>query len=112
MLVCLLEAVEGSKEAPLDAGHVLFREVGVPLGGRVCARPQQGHEAGYHHVRAELYGDGARQVGSCAVQGGLPLLGTEFDLARPLLCQDLPGRLDAFGKAVHHPAKALIAAAD
>ena len=30
--VCLLEVVEDAKEALLDAGHVLFREVGVDLG--------------------------------------------------------------------------------
>ena len=52
--VCLLEVVEGAEEASLDGGHVLLREVGVVLGGRVWARPQQRHEAGRHHVRAEL----------------------------------------------------------
>ena len=50
----LLEVVEGAEEASLDAGHVLLREVGVVLGGGVGARPQQRHEAGCHHVRAEL----------------------------------------------------------
>ena len=50
----LLEVVEGAEEASLDAGHVLLREVGVVLGGGVGARPQQHHEAGCHHVRAEL----------------------------------------------------------
>ena len=30
--VCLLEAVEGAKEASLDAWHVLFRKAGVVLG--------------------------------------------------------------------------------
>ena len=49
-----LEALEGAEEASLDAGHVLLREVGVVLGGGVWARPQQCHEAGCHHVRAEL----------------------------------------------------------
>ena len=73
---CLLEVVQGEEEASLDAGHVLFREVGVVLGGGIWARPQQGHEAGCHHVRAELHGGGARGGGSHAVQGGLPLLGT------------------------------------
>ena len=49
----LLQVVKGAKEASLDAGHVLLREVGVVLGERVWARPQQRHEAGCHHVRAE-----------------------------------------------------------
>ena len=52
--MCLLEVVEGAKEALLDAGHVLFCEVGVVFGGGVWARPQQRHEAGCHHVWAEL----------------------------------------------------------
>ena len=52
--VCLLEVVEGLEEASLDAGHILLCEVGVVLGGAVEARPQQRHEAGCHHVRAEL----------------------------------------------------------
>ena len=52
--VCLLEGVEGAEEALLDAGHVLLCEVGVVLGGGVWARPQQRHEAGCHHVWAEL----------------------------------------------------------
>ena len=52
--VCLLEVVEGAEEASLDAGHVLLCEVGVVLGGGVWARPQQRHEAGCHHVWAEL----------------------------------------------------------
>ena len=52
--MCLQEVVQGVEEASLDAGHVLLREVGVVLGGSVCARPQQRHEAGCHHVRAEL----------------------------------------------------------
>ena len=52
--VRLLEVVEAAEEASLDAGHVLLREVGVFLGGGVWARPQQRHEAGCHHVRAEL----------------------------------------------------------
>ena len=52
--VLLLEVVEGAEEASLDAGHVLLREVGVGLGGGVWARPQQRHEAGCHHVGAEL----------------------------------------------------------
>ena len=112
MLVCLLEAVDGSEEASLDAGDVLFCGVGVLLGEGVWARPQQGHEAGYHYVRAELYGDGARGSGSRDVQGCLPLLGTEGDLPRPLLCGDPPGPLGPLSKAVHCPAKALIAAAD
>ena len=51
--VRLLEVVEGAEEASLDAGHVLLREVGVVLDGGVWARPQQRHEAGCHHVRAE-----------------------------------------------------------
>ena len=54
VLVCLLEWVEGAEEASLDAGHVLLCEVGVVLGGGVWARPQQRHEAGCHHVWAEL----------------------------------------------------------
>ena len=37
-----------------NALHVVLCEVGVPLGGGVWARPQQRHEAGCHHVRAEL----------------------------------------------------------
>ena len=52
--MCLLEVVEGAEEASLDAGHVLVCEVGVVLGGGVGARPQQRHEAGCHHVWAEL----------------------------------------------------------
>ena len=52
--VCLPEVVEGLEEASLDAGHVLLCEVGVVLGGGVGARPQQRHEAGCHHIRAEL----------------------------------------------------------
>ena len=52
--VCLLEVVEGLEEASLDAGHILLCEVGVVLGGGVWARPQQRHEAGCHHVWAEL----------------------------------------------------------
>ena len=52
--VRLLEVVEGAEEASLDAGHVLLCEVGVVLGGGVWARPQHRHEAGCHHVRAEL----------------------------------------------------------
>ena len=53
-LVPLLEVVEGTEEASLDAGHVLPREVGVVLSGGMGARPQQRHEAGCHHVWAEL----------------------------------------------------------
>ena len=52
--VRLLEVVEGAGKASLDAGHVLLREVGVVLGGDVWAWPQQRHEAGCHHVWAEL----------------------------------------------------------
>ena len=52
--VPLMEVVEGAEEASLDAVHVLLREVGVVLGGGVGARPQQRHEVGCHHVRAEL----------------------------------------------------------
>ena len=52
--VRLLEVVKGAEKASLDAGHVLLREVGVVSGGGVGARPQQRHEAGCHHVRAEL----------------------------------------------------------
>ena len=52
--VCLLEVVEGLEEASLDARHVLLREVGVVLVGGVWARLQQRHEAGCHHVRAQL----------------------------------------------------------
>ena len=73
--VCFLEVVEGAEQASLDAGHVLFREVQVVFGGGVWAQPQQGHEAGCHHVRAELHGGGAWEGGSHAVQGDLPLLG-------------------------------------
>ena len=54
MWLRLLEVVEGSEEASLDAGHVLLREVGVVYDGAVLARPQQGHEVGCHHVWAEL----------------------------------------------------------
>ena len=54
VLVCLLEIVAGAEEASLDAGHVLFREVGIVFGGGTRAWQQQGHEAGWHHVRAEL----------------------------------------------------------
>ena len=52
--VRLLEVVEGAEEAALDAGHVLLREVRVALGGGVWARPQHHHEAGCHHIWAEL----------------------------------------------------------
>ena len=52
--VRLLKVVEGAEEASLDAGDVLLREMGVVLGGGVWARPQQRHEAGCQHVRAEL----------------------------------------------------------
>ena len=52
--VRLLEVVEGVEEASLDTRHVLLRELGVALGGGVGARPQQRHQAGCHHVRAEL----------------------------------------------------------
>ena len=52
--VCLLEVVEGAEEASLDAGHVILYEVGIVLGGGVWVRPQQRHEAGCHHVWAEL----------------------------------------------------------
>ena len=50
----LLEVVEGAKEASLDAGHVLLREVGLVLGRGVGARPQQRHGAGCHHLWVEL----------------------------------------------------------
>ena len=110
--MCLLGAVKGAEEAPLDAGHVVFCEVGVVLGGGVSAWPQHGNEAGCHSVRAGLLFDGAPGAGSRAVPGGFLLLGTEGDLPRPPLCGDLPGPLGLFGKAVHRPAKALIAAAD
>ena len=108
----LLEAVEGAEEASLDARHVLFREVGVVLCGGVWARPQQAHEAGCHHVRAELHGGGAWGGGSHVVQGGLPLLGTQGDLPRRPLCGDLPGPLGLSGKAIHRPADILVAVAD
>ena len=52
--VRLLKVVEGVEQASLDAGHVLLREVGVVLGGAGGARSQQRHEAGCHHVWAEL----------------------------------------------------------
>ena len=52
--VHLLEVVEGGEEASLDAGHVLLCEVGVVLSGGVGAQPQHRHEAGCHHVWAEL----------------------------------------------------------
>ena len=61
--MCLLEVVECAKEASLDAGHGPLREVGVVLGGGVWARPQHRHEAGCHHVRAELLGGGACGMG-------------------------------------------------
>ena len=54
VLVRLLEIVEGAEEASLDAGHVRLREAGLVLGGGVWAWPQQRHEAGCQHVRAEL----------------------------------------------------------
>ena len=50
----LLEVMECAEEASLDAGHVVLREVGVVFGGGVCAWPQQRHEVGCRHVRAEL----------------------------------------------------------
>ena len=52
--VRLPEVVDGAEDASLDAGHVLLREVGVVLGGGPRARPQQRHEAGRHHLWAEL----------------------------------------------------------
>ena len=52
--MCLLEVVEVAEEASLDAGHVLLCEDGVFLGGGIWAPPQHRHEAGCHHVRAEL----------------------------------------------------------
>ena len=52
--VSLLEVVEGAEEASLDAGHVLLCEVGVAFDGGVWARPQHRHEAGCHHVSADL----------------------------------------------------------
>ena len=54
MWVCVLKVVEGADEASLDARDVLLREMGVALGRGVWTRPQQRHEAGCHHVRAEL----------------------------------------------------------
>ena len=52
--VRFLEVIEGAEEASLDAGHVLLRELRLAFGGGVWARPQQRHEAGCHHVQAEL----------------------------------------------------------
>ena len=52
--VCLLEVVDAAEEASPDAGHVSLCEGGVVLGWGVWARPQQRHEAGCHHVWAEL----------------------------------------------------------
>ena len=108
----LLGIVEGAEEESLDAWHVLCREVGVVLGGDVWARPQQGDEAGCHHVRAELQGGGVRGDGSQAVRVGLPLLATQCDLPHPPLRGDLPGLLGPFGKAIHRLAKVLAATAD
>ena len=110
--VCLPEVVEGAEEASLDAGHVLFREDGRALAGCVWTRPQQGDEAGCHHVRAEVQGGGARGGGSHAVHGGLSLLGTQCDVPHPPLCGDPPGPLGPFGEAIHRLAKVLVAAAD
>ena len=67
--VCLLEAFEEAQEAILNSGHVLFVEVGVVLAGGVWARPQQGHEAGCHHVREDLYGDGPWRGGPLRFRG-------------------------------------------
>ena len=108
----VLEVVEGAEEASLDAGHVLLREVGVVFDGGFWARPQQRHEAGCHHVRAELQGGGARGGGSMAVRVGLPLLGAQCDLPQPPVRGDPPGRLGPLGKAIHRPTKALVATAD
>ena len=105
----LLEVVEGAEEASSDARHVLLCEVWVALGWGVSTRPQQRHEAGCHHVRAELGGGGARGGRSPAVQGGLPLLGAQRDLLQPPVREDLPGLLRPLGKAIHRPAKALVA---
>ena len=58
---------------------------GVVLGWGDRARPQQGYEACSHHERADLHGGESWGRGSYAVHGGLPLLGTEGDLPRPLL---------------------------
>ena len=54
--LCLLEVVEGAEQSSLDAGYVLFREVGLALGGGVWDRPQQRHVTACHHVQAELEG--------------------------------------------------------
>ena len=85
--------------------------LGVVSGGGVASLPQEGHEAGCHHVRAELLPDGVRGDWSRAVPRGLLLRGTEGDLPRPPLCRDLPGPLGASSKALHRPAKALNATA-
>ena len=66
---------------------------------------------------ATMYGQsrmvvGHGGVGSHSVRGGLPLLGTYCDLPRPPLRGDLPGPLGPSGKAIHRPAKVLVAAAD
>ena len=71
--------MQGSEEAPRDAGHVLLCELEVVSGGGFRAWHQQGHEAGRRHKRTELHGNGAQGGGSRAVQGGLPPLGTEGD---------------------------------
>ena len=110
--VRLLQVVKGAEEASLNARHVPLREVGVALGGDVWARPQQRHEAGCHHVRAELYGGGTRVAGFSAVRGGLPLLGAQPDLPQPPVCGDPPDPLGPPGKAIHSSTKALVAAAD
>ena len=67
----LLEVVEGAEEASLDAGHVLLREVALAFGGSVWARPQQRHEAGCHHVRAELWVVGRGGLGPLRFGGAL-----------------------------------------
>ena len=60
-----------------------------------------------------MYGQSVRRgAGSPAVRGGLPLLGGQRDLPQPPVRGDLPGPMGPIGKALHSPAKALVAAVD
>ena len=71
--MCLLEVVEGSEEASLDAGHVLLCEVGVVFTVGVSG---PGHSSVMRRA-ATMYGQSCRVVarggvGPPAVLGGLP----------------------------------------
>ena len=105
--VSLLQAVEGSEEGPLDAEHVLLLEVGVVSDSGVLV-PQQAHEAGCHHERAELHGAEAWRGASCVVRGASCLLQTKGDLLTPSVGGHLPGPLGPFCISIFQPQKAYL----